>query len=203
MFTFLARIFAGSLFKTAEGAVKSGWEWLFSSVTHLLEAALLAAIIFGLIERGHVHKAQHETQVAQQKLTDCQNARKADRVIWQQQVDDAKEATRKAQEKGQETAADVETLHTQLAQARDRFNRYVADHRVPPPTTAAPSVAPGPGSGDHSAVSPEPPTVSTVAVPSTVLDTCDHDYTYAYSAYELAQRLLKAGLAVKGTTNGN
>lgn len=68
MFTLLVRLFAGPFFKTATGEIKAGWEWLFSSATHILEGLLTLALIFGLWERHEVHSARDDTAKAKVAL---------------------------------------------------------------------------------------------------------------------------------------
>lgn len=187
MGTLLVRLFAGSFFRDAEGAVKSGWQWLFSSVTHILEALLLVAMLFGLYERHELHKTE-------KALHSCDVGRQADQADWALQVKNTKAATAAATQKGKEASSDTETYHTQLQADNRGLRDYVATHRLHQPVPR-PDPAPSPGSGDDSAVHESAPTVPTVAVPKSVLDTCDADYTYAASAYELGQHLIQQGLA--------
>lgn len=51
MLSFIASLFARKALADAAGEIRDGWRWLFSSATHLLEAALLLAVGFGLWER--------------------------------------------------------------------------------------------------------------------------------------------------------
>ena len=188
MFSFLTTIFAGSFFRDAEGVLKSGWQWLFSSATHILVALLALVLLFGLWERHEYHK----TQTA---LASCVAGRKADLAQWNAQVLAAQAATAQAKQKGKDTANASETFHTQLQSDTGHLLDYVAAHRVQP-QSSRPSAAPGASSGDNPPLHADTPALPAVAVPASVLNTCDADYTYAASAYQLGQSLIHQGLAI-------
>lgn len=188
MFTLLARLFAGSFFRTAEGTVQRGWAWLFSSATHILEALLLVALLFGLYER-------HELKKTDQALANCYLGRKADQASWAQQVKNANAATALAKKKGEESANEAETYHTQLQADNHGLRDYIAAHRLRSPAARS-TPPPGSGSGVSATVPTQAPALPTVAVPDNVINTCDADYTYAASAYQLGQKLISDGLAV-------
>lgn len=188
MLSWLTTLLAGSFFKTAAGEIKAGWEWLFSSATHILEALLLVTLLFGLWERHELHK----TQTA---LTACDTGRKADQKDWTAQVKAAKAETALALQKGKTTANATETFHTQLQADTGHLHDYAAAHRVRP-ESPRPNATPGSSGNGDTTVHVDTPAVPTVAVPESVLNTCDADYTYAASAYQLGQSLIQQGLAV-------
>jgi hypothetical protein len=138
----------------------------------------------------------HGKSVALSDLKDCKAGRAADQAQWNRQVEAAKIATAKAKQDGKVAANDAETYHAQLQAETGKLADYIAARRVrTEPRSPAPASA---GRRDDPAVHEEPAAVPTVAVPDSVLNTCDADYTYAAGAYQLGQELIAKGLAVQG-----
>lgn len=150
-------------------------DWLKVAARYLVaHPATLAAIVFAVLWRVEAHDAAKAWKVAEQHGHALQAAQDA-----------AAQAKAIAEAKSKEASNYAEKLHTAMDTAGPRLVAgYAATRRVP--TTCA-ATAPGPP--DHgSAVPQDAPAVPAVAVPESVLNTCDADYSYALSAHEWAKQ---------------
>lgn len=94
------------------------------------------------------------------------------------------EARALAEAKSKQEADHAETFHTAVAAAGPNLvAAYAGPRRVRPAPASPPATQ-----GDGAAVPEVAPAVSTVAVPESVLNTCDADYSYALSAHEWAKQ---------------
>ena len=75
MIALLARLFAGQLFRTAEGEIRAGWEWIFATPVHLLAVISVAGWGFGFFEHRDAGKAW--AALAKEK-----SAHAADAQVW-------------------------------------------------------------------------------------------------------------------------
>jgi hypothetical protein len=125
-------------------------------------------------------------------LKTCTDGRKADQVQRNAQVAAAKAATAAAKQKGKDASDDAETYHAQLQADGGKLRDYIVAHRVP---AARPATPASPGSRIYPAVPSDTPAVPAVAVPASVINTCEADYTYAAGAFRLGQELIAKGLA--------
>jgi len=172
---------------TGLGAIRKGLAAVFGViVAYPWQAACIALLCLSAW-------CWHGWDGAKADVATCEAARKADTAKWNAEVAAAKAATAAAKQKGKEVSSDTETYHTRLVADTGRKRDYVAAHSVPATRPAAPASA---GSSDDPPVHAEGPAVPAVEVPASVIDTCDADYTYAQSAYQLGQDLIAKGLAV-------
>lgn len=135
----------------------------------------LATIVFAFLWRVEAHER-----------ATCNRARAQAVSALQDAVAASGRAKAAYEQRSKDNADASDRSHAAIADAgRVAVAAWIAGHRLP---ASVPAVAPG-GQGNGAAVSSETAPVPTVAVPESVVTTCDAAYSYALSAYLWAQTL--------------
>lgn len=112
---------------------------------------------------------------------------------WQAKVREVEVARDRAATKAREASTNADEYHEQLSQANSGLEQYIRNHRV---QNQCSKPVTGAGSSGDPKVPAEPAPVSDVAISEPDLRTCDALYAYSASAYQWANELRQAGLAV-------
>ena len=149
--------------------------WLKDAARYLcLHPMTAIALLFAIVAGAEHHEANKWARIAEQRG----HALQADQ-------DASAQAKAIAEAKSREASDYAEKLHTAMDTAGPGLVAgWAASRRVPATCAAA---SPG-AQGDGSAVPQDAPSVPAVAVPESVLNTCDADYNYALSAHEWAKQ---------------